>query len=138
MPDRPLRWPRLLAIAWGAILLFWLPIEDVGVQIVLVMGALSVLAAALVYSNKPGRQVRGRKLVLIAALSGLAVTPTAAILMLFKGGLHGHEYPDFDLADIIDVLAQTPVWMIAGFMIGAGVALIRESQLTSHTEPQAP
>ena len=128
MRSRRPGWPRYLAIAWGGVLLFWLPVEDVGVQIVLIMGAVS---AALWTTNIIGKRphlIEGKLWTITGFLGGLAVTPIAAVFMLFKGGLHGYEVPDFDLADLLQVFAQTPAWVLAGLLISAGTKVLRVLQ----------
>ncbi|HEX6304035.1 MAG TPA: hypothetical protein VFZ76_07585 [Anaerolineales bacterium] len=138
---------RLTALIIAVAIILWLPIEDVGVHYVLVFAILiSAWWAArflIPYlpgsSELPGRYGRwlgrnredahGRRFIIshiiIGTLSGVAVSPLALLLMIFKSGLHGHGQPDFTPSQMAAVLARTPVWALAGFLTALGIAIAR-------------
>ena len=52
--------------------------------------------------------------VLTSALLGFAVPVFAVFLMVFKGGLHAHGFPDFLPAQILAVLRSAPWFALGG------------------------
>jgi uncharacterized membrane protein len=60
----------------------------------------------------------------VGALSGLLVPITTVILMLVKISLHYHGVTDFSINDINAVLVRTPIWVVAGLLIGSALGLI--------------
>lgn len=60
-----------------------------------------------------------------STLAGALVGPLAGLLMLLKVGLHAHVVPDYDLADVLAMLAWTPWAAALGMLFGIGIALIR-------------
>jgi hypothetical protein len=114
----------------GIALILWLPIEDVNLnQVLFFANALCAWWAARFWlDTSPQNPLFVRRHVLIGLVAGLAVTPVALFLMAFKSGLHGHGIPDFSGAQILGVLARFPVWIVAGLLLGLGVALARLSQ----------
>jgi hypothetical protein len=131
-PDRlPLRtWIRISALILGIALILWLPIEDVNVNQVLFFAnaVCAWWAARFLLNISPQNPTFLWRHVLIGLLAGLAVSPVAVFLVAFKSGLHGHGIPDFSSAQILDVLARSPVWIVAGSLLGLGVALARLSR----------
>ena len=136
-------WLRFTALFIAVAIILWLPIEDVGVHYVLVFAILISAwwaarflifpvapSQALLGRNREGRnREAGRRFIIshiiIGTLSGVAVSPLALLLMAFKSGLHGHGQPDFTLSQMAAVLARTPVWALAGFLIALGIAIAR-------------
>jgi hypothetical protein len=51
------------------------------------------------------------------------VTPLAIGLMAFKSGLHGHNAPDFTLAQMQAALDLFPYFALAGLGVGLAAAL---------------
>jgi len=113
---------RLFFILFLALVFFWLPIEDTHVFPAQVVGALgSALAIAGWYwrlSCPAWSRIQAAAAGLVA---GLAAPAAAALLLILKIGLHGHSRPDFSLQDIVDLLSRTPIWMVGGALIGAGI-----------------
>ena len=109
---------------WVAILL-WLPVEDTGP---LNPRILAILAGILL-AIRGFLRIR-RAGVLAAAgfglAAGLLVNPITAGLMVFKSGLHGHSIPDFSVAMLASVLADTPIYGLGGLLIGAGLYYLRK------------
>lgn len=138
-----LRLLRISALVLGAIMLFWLPIEDPDERLVILFAAaICALAAAyflvssMVWQKEPSRMAasalrNGRWLMvpLICTLAGLALTPVTLFLMAFKSGLHGHSSPDFTPGQITAVILRTPIWTGAGLLIGLGITLLKKVKL---------
>jgi hypothetical protein len=127
----PLRsWLRISAIVLGIALILWLPIEDVNLSQVLFFAnaVCAWWAARFLLNIAPQHPAFLWRHVLIGLVAGLAVSPVAVFLMAFKSGLHGHGIPDFSSAQVLGVLARSPVWIVAGLLLGLGVALARLSQ----------
>lgn len=128
-PSRPPtpRWLRYLALILGIIILLWLPVEDVSERgPVLLSAALCAWWAArfLIYDH-PKAKAFWLRYLLCGALAGLATTPVALLLMIFKSGLHGHAAPDFTPAQMQSVIIRTPLWVGSGILLSFGVALAR-------------
>lgn len=107
---------RLAGLALGALSLLWLPAEDVhaGMPLGLAAGYCAWGAWAL----WARRGWRGGRLVALGAATGLAAAPLAAVLMVFKSGLHAHGFPDFGPRQLLEMLATTPAWAAAGGLAG--------------------
>ena len=129
LPPAP-RWLRMTALAIGVSLLLWLPFEDTSVNSVLVFAAaISGWWALrfLVDAPASGGKTK-RRLVLLGALAGLAISPIAFLLMAVKTGLHGHPSPDFAPEQLHAVLISTPAWIAAGILLGLGSGLWRANR----------
>ncbi|TAK13608.1 MAG: hypothetical protein EPO32_04765 [Anaerolineae bacterium] len=112
---RRLRWA---ALAWGALFLFWLPLEDVTPNAALgLAGGLCVWGAVGWTARRDVPPARWPWLGLVA---GLALAPLAAGLLVFKSGLHSHGFPDFGPRQLLDLLAGMPAWGLGGALAGAG------------------
>jgi hypothetical protein len=118
---------RLLAVILGIALLLWLPIEDVSEQSVILFAALisAWLAARYLISVHPEEYHYLLRHLLAGTLAGLAVSPLASFLMALKTGLHGHSTPDFAIEQMQALLFSAPAWMVVGFLLGLGAALVR-------------
>jgi hypothetical protein len=115
-------------LAVGALVLLWLPVEDLSVRPALVLAAaLSGLGAWRVLASSPTALGRPRvRLALGGLLAGLAVAPLALGLMIFKNGLHGHSQPDFTLAQAAALLRTAPAWGAGGLLAGLGFGLLHK------------
>ena len=60
-------------------------------------------------------------------LGGACLGPLAMVLMLLKVALHSHMRPDYQLEDVVAMLAWTPIGAGLGGMVGVGLALIRSA-----------
>jgi hypothetical protein len=110
--------------------ILWLGFEDRGPVAVFVLGGLICLAVALRFASpaiRPPLDPSRRRAALAGwgAVAGAAVPITAALLMLVKVGLHGHPEPDFQAADVAAALARTPVWVVAGGLVGLAFGLVQ-------------
>jgi apolipoprotein N-acyltransferase len=118
---------RVAALAIGVGLLLWLPFEDTNVNAVLLFSA--TICGWWVVRFLAGLPASAEKVAwrhaLPGTLGGLAVSPLAILLMAVKTGLHGHPSPDFTPEQLHVVLASTPAWMAAGFLLGLGGGLCR-------------
>lgn len=123
-------WLRISALILGIALILWLPIEDVNLYQVLFFANAVCAWWAMRFLLNISPQSSGFlwRHVLIGLVAGLAVSPVALFLMAFKSGLHGHGTPDFSSTQVLSVLARSPVWVVAGLLLGPGVALARLSR----------
>ncbi|HUF38577.1 MAG TPA: hypothetical protein VMN57_08640 [Anaerolineales bacterium] len=106
-------------VLWVAILV-WLPVEDTTPLYPRILAtATSVLLAlrGLLRFDRAGLLVTAG----LGLVAGLLVNPFTAGLMVFKSGLHAHSAPDFSVATLAAVLADTPVFGLGGLLIGAGL-----------------
>lgn len=128
----PRRGPRLtlLAVGYGGIVLLWLSWEDTHIWpvILLAAGASMITGMLAATGHLAGQSLSQRAFVLGLSLWGGLVGrlagPLAALLMLVKTAAHGHVYPDYPLPVMGATLARTPIWAMAGALMGLGTALI--------------
>jgi hypothetical protein len=113
-------WLKLSAIALGALLLVWLPLEDTDEKRALAFAAALNAWLVIRYLNRlsPANRKSLLKHILAGALAGLAITPAALFLMAFKTGMHGHGTPDFTAEQILSVINRTHIWGSAGLLLG--------------------
>lgn len=120
---------RLAALAYGGLLLLWMPLEDHATWPVALLGvALSILIGGLTISAKLAHyRIVARHipaaLLLLGGLVGLGASIGAAALMFFKNAWHAHLFLDYPPAMMLDMLARAPVWALAGALIGLGLGL---------------
>lgn len=112
---------RNAGLILGTLFLIWLPNEDTDTRYVisLAVGSCAWLGARVVLSRRidAGMAVFAS----IGLLAGLVVSLAAVVLISFKGGLHGHGFPDFALVQVQEVLNSTPWWAAGG--LAAGLAI---------------
>ena len=126
---KPLTKARFLLIAYGLILLIWMSLEDSSTLSVAILGTgTSIIYSGAWIANRFGaREVSLKKIsiglilwgILLGALSSL-MTMT---LMFFKSSWHGHAFPDYPLAMIVDMLALMPIWMLSGGLLSLSSAI---------------
>lgn len=115
---------RLWSFTLGVIILLWLPVEDLSARWTLLFAAfIACLAAAWVWATLSGQASSPWLLPVAGLAGGAAVTPLALLLMAFKSGLHGHGQLDFTPGQVSAVLERWPVWIIAGVLLGSGIAI---------------
>lgn len=109
---------REVGLILGALFLIWLPIEDTDTRYVipLAAGFCAWLGARVVLSRRIDADMAAFGS--IGLLAGLVVSLVAVALISFKGGLHGHGFPDFALTQVKDVLNSTAWWAAGGLAAG--------------------
>jgi len=116
--ERPL---FLLALALA---LAWLTVEE--------NSRLGAAVFAVPWAVWIGRRIRFPSagpvvgVILRSMLGGACLGPLAMVLMLLKVALHSHVSPDYQLEDVVAMLAWTPAGAGLGLGLGAGLALIRK------------
>ncbi|NIS81033.1 MAG: hypothetical protein GTO14_12680 [Anaerolineales bacterium] len=125
--------PWIIRIAWAAIGLFWflwlgLEDRDLGIVILLAVALAAVSGITLLVRRMGDENLKRRQWLVRGTVAGLmsgaAVSPIAAVLMLLKIGLHAHPVPEFSTADLIAVLGRTPVWVVVGLLAGLAGGLV--------------
>lgn len=128
---------RLAALGFGAVLLFWMSLEDNGAVSVSILG--TILAGWLVYFGMlrylPHHQLTMRSLSLIGLGIGAGGTLCTTGLMFFKTAWHGHLFPDYPFGMMAAMLQRAPVWGVAGAMIGLAIWLIMDHGRVTDTAP---
>ena len=118
------RLERALFLLALALALAWLTVEENSRLGAAVFGVpWAVWIAGRLRFPRAGPVVDG---ILRSTLGGACLGPLAMVLMLLKVALHSHVGPDYQLEDILAMLAWTPVGAGLGGMVGAGLALIRK------------
>ncbi len=121
-------WLRTVSLLIAALFLVWLPIEDVGLSFVVALSAASCawIGLRLLVTRTAGLS----RHIIVGALAGLAVSPLAIFLMVFKSGLHAHGFPDFAPMQMRSVLNTTPWFILAGSLFGwLYFNLVKNSQI---------
>lgn len=131
-PLSALRWVQRAAWALaGGAWFIWLGYEDPSLTTIFAMATLIALASGLTlfarYAGGRTFSVRRWMLLCVAAgaLTGLAVGPLTALLILLKTSLHAHGVPRFSAADLLAALARSLVWALIGALAGAAGGLLR-------------
>lgn len=120
---------RMLAVGYGIILFFWLSIEDTALWPVIVLGtgAAVLISVLLILDKMGGRWLPAHRvppgLSLAGAISGLGAGLAVAVLMFFKNARHAHVFPDYPTAMMLAVLERSPIWAVAGGLIGLSLGL---------------
>jgi hypothetical protein len=128
-----------MAVLLGIALFIWLPFEDTRLNLVLLFSAALVLlflsryllskhaAHWLAAISQPGSgSLPGVVFyALFGLVAGLAVTPGAILLMVFKIGVHSHPVPDFSIDQVMWVIQRTPAWGLGGLLLGLGIGLFQ-------------
>lgn len=122
---------RLMAIAYGALVLAWLTPEDNTVIIVSVLGwGLSCLLVMLaVVRWLGGRTFSPSQAAAGMVIAGIAVGFGAVWctmgLMIFKNAWHSHAYPDFATTVVVGIGRRLLAWTTAGGLLGGAAAWLR-------------
>lgn len=124
--------PRQLRVAFilvGFAFFVWLPFEDQNLRWVLLLASLaSILIVVYLAIRVFPARLGNHYFPILGVIAGLLIPPLAVLLMALKTGLHGHLVPDFTRSQVISVLQRMPVWMVAGFLVGLGLAIWRSFQ----------
>ena len=105
---------------------FWLPFEDRNERWALLFAAsISILVTIYLTTRLDIDRSHGYIFLILGGLAGLLVPLVAVLLMVLKNSLHGHAVPDFTIPMVASVLQRIPIWVIAGFLVGLGVAVWR-------------
>jgi hypothetical protein len=118
-------WLRYYALILGILFLIWLPLEDTQTGLVIALAASFCAWWAARYLSMPHQSTYPLWLRFTAAgfIAGLLTTPLSLMMMVFKNGIHGHEFPDFNPQQMASVVEFTPVWASTGILIGLGAGL---------------
>lgn len=118
--------PRPLILTWGLLTLLWLGPEGREVWLPALLGVSGALLAGWRWLAHAGAAAEAPPWLLnglLGAVVGLAAALLAAGLMFFKSALHAHPIWDFPPPLIAAMLARAPAWMLAGALVGLGLAL---------------
>jgi hypothetical protein len=133
------QWLTLLTIIFGAILLFWLSVEDTGWLIVAFGAGLSILLT-LRGAFRLQRHISRAWIVfgvVLGTLAGAGSIVATLLLMLVKTSLHGHMYPDYSFQLMISMAGRIPAWGAAGALVGLAVALLSYGRRGGPDDPGA-
>ena len=129
-PDMPIGYRRISWAVAGLMSFIWIGIEDRSSIPMIIVATGLVIAIGLTLYEWAAQRTRptDRSTLWVAtglgALSGLLVPITTVILMLVKTSLHNHVVPDFSVDDVVAVFFRTPIWVMAGLLIGLALGLI--------------
>jgi hypothetical protein len=119
---------RWLATLCGVLIFLWLTPEDNHVEPVVALGTLTSVMVVWLWSA--GKTIPARWFPAVAALlgatTGLGASLITALLMLIKNVQHSHVFLDFPPGMIGAIIQRAPAWMLAGALIGIGLALLKE------------
>jgi len=121
---------RILALILGILIFAWLPFEDTNLRwLILLAIALCAWGTVRLLTGFPSSARIGVWIYPISgALAGIAVVPTAIVLMIIKSGSHGHGTADFTIGQVVSLILRTPVWVISGILIGLGILLWQKTK----------
>ena len=116
---------RISGLVLGIIVLVWVPFEEQSeLGVLVISGTICAWTAVWILAKTidSDRQLILRHC-LVGAGAGLAIAPTAILLMAIKSGIHGHGTPDFTVAQMQFVLSRTPFLILSGALVGLGSGL---------------
>jgi lysylphosphatidylglycerol synthetase-like protein (DUF2156 family) len=119
---------RMWLLVGGALALAWMGPEDHTVVIGALLGTLLAIPVVLWWAapRYDGQRLTPARFTALcgalAALTGAAAPIIAALLLFFKNAWHAHGFWDYPPALIADLLLRTPLWVLAGALIGVGLA----------------
>jgi hypothetical protein len=116
---------RFIALVIAVIFFIWLPREDDNTLWV-VFFALSLsawIAARFLLKIRASQKPRVLVYGFVGLLAGLLISPLALMVVAIKNGIHSHEFPDFSLAQIWEIVSLTPYYLAAGLIIGLILSL---------------
>ncbi len=115
---------------YGAVVLFWMGLEDRGTLTVALLGWAGS-AVAIGYSllrQYAGVTVtRGQLLgagVVVGALVGVGAVLATVLLMFFKTSWHGHLFPDYPTTMMLAMFDRWLAWGGAGAALGVALVLV--------------
>lgn len=121
---------RMLSVALGLIIVFWMSLEDDRVLSVALLGISGMVLVVLnVITQRQGGRVYSAgagilRLLLWGCLTGMLANLATVTLMFFKNAWHGHVYLDYPLPLMGATLTLVPYWMLAGAFVGLGLVLL--------------
>ncbi|HNB50805.1 MAG TPA: hypothetical protein PK530_02625 [Anaerolineales bacterium] len=116
--QRRLRWS---SFTLGVMILFWLPIEDTTFYTATLLAVAVCFLGGIAYAQKT--QITSRNFAWLGLVAGGCIGVLSFLLMVFKIGLHNHRAPDFTLGQLTGLLQTTPIWSVAGFLLGLSLHL---------------
>lgn len=116
---------------WMLVFLLWLPFEDTQVWMTLTLAAAACLWLAL--RMLPWAAASTLQAGLMGALVGAAALLFTLGLMAFKGGVHGHGFPDFTARQVWSLWSALPFAL--GFGLSSGFAIKIGGKANTHTRP---
>jgi hypothetical protein len=134
---------RLLMLAYGALLLFWMSLEDQTTLPVVILGSglALLMVVGVVLSRLGGVTLRMRQWLLLlpsaGAVAGALAAVMTACLMFFKTAWHAHPFPDYPPQMMLAMLERVPAWALAGLLVGVAGLLLRMALLPL-SSPEQP
>jgi hypothetical protein len=120
---------RYLTIGIGIAFLFWLPFEDTSEGIATIFAvSISTIIAIQYLNSRPVYHLNIIIHTLTGFLAGFIVTPLFLSLIAFKTGLHNHNFSDYSIDQIINIIQLSPYLIVSGALIGLGSGIWRYSQ----------
>ncbi len=122
---------RLLMLAYGALLLFWMSLEDQATLPVVLLGSglALLLVIGVVLSHLGGTTLTVYQWLLLLPTAGAIAGALTALmtvwLMFFKTAWHAHPFPDYPPQMMLSMLQRVPAWTLAGLLVGVAGVLLR-------------
>lgn len=135
VPDRSLalRWAL---IGVGIVAVVWTGPEDDRVWLASLIGVTLIglslahwLTGAAAGRELVGGQIAGAWAGFGALVGGLGCT-TTVLLMGFKDARHAHPFPDYPPELLAALLGRTPIWALAGALVGLGLYAVWRAKNT--------
>jgi hypothetical protein len=121
----------LMMIAYGVVLLAWLTPEGNAIWLVSLLGTILAWAGlwSVVRSRWGNCRLSPRLWIpgslVFGGVAGFSSALATIWLMLMKNVQHSHSFLDFPSEVVVGILARSPVWALAGFLVGGAFVLAR-------------
>lgn len=116
----------------AALALVWLPFEDTGPLIPVLIGLAGSALFAAHNLNAHPRQTDNRKHLGLGLVLGFGPVLIPIFLMVFKSGLHNHGFPDFPLSDTTRILTFFPFSLVFGLIFSISFSRFRKMANSDH------
>jgi hypothetical protein len=116
---------KLIFFITGCLCLFWLPFEDTNLIWVTSLSLLisGLLVSFFVIKIKKASKLTWWVALLCGLIFGVTITLVTFLFIMVKTGIHGHPFPAFSLEQMKTTFYLTPVWILSGTLVMAGLYL---------------
>ena len=118
MPSSRTRLVRHALFLVAALILAWLPLEDKGPLLPLILGIFIAIIFGYWLMTQSSEKPKFGRTIIYSLLIAIMPIMVSSLLMIFKSGLHNHGFPDFPISDLFFILNLFPLSIAFAFVFG--------------------